>query len=385
MTQEKPKCASEIVPAFAEHDTEHPLNCLPELVETVEREGSVTNDKSVSETLRTLFRNYGELPLPKEYVPISLSSNDPSLKWVHRVAISSLYFTRYIHLRNPDDLAKSEDLLVSLPESLRGSPEIQNSHATILEAKGTLDALEKAVAIRDSLERQHPNMYHRILVNTRLNLATLRLDIRLGQKYDALSNLTTHSRSAALMDDEEFAKCLLNLSSRFYKLDEKGNAFEITKESVAVFLRVFPAPLAVDADMAKALNSLSNRLRDAGQLEEALHKMEEAVRMRRTLSCDGSTKLRSDLGISLRHLSECQRRLGDVDGAHASANEAVLIHRDSTGNYSHDEPSAELASSLLTLSIAEHSLGRIEDALVTIQECIELQELVYPPFQSWPS
>ncbi|KAJ3478000.1 hypothetical protein NLI96_g10066 [Meripilus lineatus] len=378
MIREKKECASDLLTTLAKNDSDHLLICLPELVETVERGASTINDKSLSGTLRTLFQNYGELPLPKEYIPVSPSSNDPgpSLKWVHRMAISSLYFTRYIYTRNANDLVKSENLLLSLPESIRGSPEIQNSYATMLEAKGTLDALEKAVTIRDSLPRPHSDMYHRILVNTRLNLATLRVRLRFSRKYDALSNITTHSRSVALMEDEEFAKCLSNLGNRLHSLDEWKDALEVAKESVTVFRRIYPDPLAVDADMATALNNFSNRLRGAGQLEDALHEMEEAVRMRRTL-CHGDdlTEVWSDLAISLGNLSECQRRLGDVEGAHLSAKEAVQIHR-SKGSDSSQGPSAELASNLLMLSIVQQSLGRIEDALVTIQECIEMQEVL---------
>ncbi|KAJ3476259.1 hypothetical protein NLI96_g11282 [Meripilus lineatus] len=380
MIQDQAECAAEILSILVEHDMEHQLLLVPGLVESL-NEAQPTNpgvalitqtNKSYMEIVKLLLRKYGELPLPEEYACRVSTANDQAdttRQFSHQPAIASLFFSRYIHLHNTDDWAKSKELLSSLPPSLLDTPEIQNCHATILEAEGTPAALGNAWRIRDALSQIDPETYDRMLVHTTLNFATLLTNVQSGKEHNFFPHITTRSRSNLLLEDREFAKCLMNLGNRFSDLDQTDSAIQVTKAAIALFRQINPESLASDADLATALNNLSDRLRDEGRLEDALHEIKESVQIRRTLS-HHNARYQSDLATSLITLSGLQLMLGDFEGAHAFAQEAVDLHRANSDSH------GDLASSLYTLSRAQHCSGQGEKALVTIQECVQIREVL---------
>ncbi|KAF7971925.1 hypothetical protein HWV62_19445 [Athelia sp. TMB] len=168
---------------------------------------------------------------------------------------------------------------------------------------------------------------------------------------------------------------------------------------------------------AKALLNLSNRLEDAGRLEEALTAIEESVCLRRALAAQQSAKASAkictslhallghwssfgwgkvalnttqqapspaqnvateqpgtfdaDLGYSLHSLSNCLSNLGRREEALTVIQEAVQLHRILAIEQS-VASNANLASSLGTLSYCLTYTGRREEALTTIQEAASL-------------
>jgi tetratricopeptide (TPR) repeat protein len=81
-------------------------------------------------------------------------------------------------------------------------------------------------------------------------------------------------------------------------------------------------------DLAGSLNSLSNRLGDLGQREEALKAITEAVDIRRELARARPDAFLPDLAMSLNNLSNRLGDLGQREEALKAITEAVDIRRE---------------------------------------------------------
>jgi hypothetical protein len=82
-----------------------------------------------------------------------------------------------------------------------------------------------------------------------------------------------------------------------------------------------------EAGKGKNLNSLSNRLSDAGDGAGALAAIREAVEIRRRLAQDNPARFAPNLAVSLNNLSVRLSDAGDGAGALAAVREAVEIRR----------------------------------------------------------
>ncbi|MFF9349469.1 tetratricopeptide repeat protein, partial [Streptomyces sp. NPDC014734] len=125
------------------------------------------------------------------------------------------------------------------------------------------------------------------------------------------------------------------------------------------------------ADLASALNTLSNRLGDVGRRQEGLKAIEEAVRLYRELVKTNPDAHLPDLASALNNLSN---RLGDVgrrqEGLKA-IEEAVRLYRE-LAEANPDAHLADLASALNTLSIRLGDVGRRQEGLKAIEEAVRL-------------
>ncbi|KAF7975811.1 hypothetical protein HWV62_8501 [Athelia sp. TMB] len=122
---------------------------------------------------------------------------------------------------------------------------------------------------------------------------------------------------------------------------------------------------------AKTYSDLSTRHHNAGERQEALTAIEQAVALLRNLTTEHSAAYSADLAISLRTLSHRLSDVGKRDGALVAIQEAVDLLR-ALANERPSEFNAELASSLNHHSNRLSRLNRHEEALLAIQESVDL-------------
>ncbi|QMU69103.1 tetratricopeptide repeat protein [Streptacidiphilus sp. P02-A3a] len=131
-------------------------------------------------------------------------------------------------------------------------------------------------------------------------------------------------------------------------------------------------PAAHLPDLAAALNSLSVRLAEMGQREEALPVIRESVEIRRALARENPAAHLPELAGALNNLAV---RLG-VLGRHT---ESLAALREATGHYRAlvaENPAAHLpglALSLNNLAIRLGETGRHEEGLAVIRESVEIR------------
>lgn len=138
------------------------------------------------------------------------------------------------------------------------------------------------------------------------------------------------------------------------------------------------------SDLAQSLNTLANRLGEAGVPEKALAAAEEAVWIRRELLRTGPglspdaedaalvASLKQGLAESLETLANRMAAFGDHANALAAAEEATAEYTDLVA----DEPDiyrADLAQSLNTLAVRLAEVGQREDALLRAEQAVEIQ------------
>jgi len=82
-------------------------------------------------------------------------------------------------------------------------------------------------------------------------------------------------------------------------------------------------PNAFNPDLARSLNTLSNRLSDLGHREEALEAVRECVALYRDLARDRPNLFNPDFADSLKNLSNCLSELGHPEEALEAMRESV--------------------------------------------------------------
>ncbi|KAF7966283.1 hypothetical protein HWV62_39249 [Athelia sp. TMB] len=134
-----------------------------------------------------------------------------------------------------------------------------------------------------------------------------------------------------------------------------------------------------DESQASVLFDLSNRLSYAGRYEEALTAIGESVGLRRALVAKRkpwfgkrSPTLNAHLAQSLNTLSTCLSSLGRMEDALMAVQESLALYRPLTA----EQPTAfnaELANSLHSLFFCLENLGKQEEALTAIGEAVVLR------------
>ncbi|KAF7970974.1 hypothetical protein HWV62_22513, partial [Athelia sp. TMB] len=126
-----------------------------------------------------------------------------------------------------------------------------------------------------------------------------------------------------------------------------------------------------DMSQARALLSLSTRLKYVGRLEEALTAIDDSVQLRRALAARQPAIFGAKLADSLLHFSNRLSNLGRHEEALKATQEAVEVYRPLAAEQPPDFI-AGLALSLNNLSVKLSDLGRHEEALAVIQEAVGL-------------
>lgn len=129
-------------------------------------------------------------------------------------------------------------------------------------------------------------------------------------------------------------------------------------------------------DTARTLHGLASCLINVGRTEEALKYAEETVQLYRDLTEQDPTTFSDDLALALHNKSICFREMGKCEEATEDAQNAVRLLR----KLAEQDPGiflAYLASSLQLLSSALSGLGRTKDAAERAQESVQTRrELV---------
>jgi len=124
--------------------------------------------------------------------------------------------------------------------------------------------------------------------------------------------------------DAERARLLNNLGNRLSDLGRREQALEATQEAVEIYRKLArQRPDAFLPDLAGSLNNLGSRLAGVGRLEEALEPTQEAVKIRRQLARQRPEAFLPDLATSLNNLGGDLADLGHREQALAVAEEAV--------------------------------------------------------------
>ncbi|MGO9116963.1 MAG: tetratricopeptide repeat protein [Desulfomonilaceae bacterium] len=186
--------------------------------------------------------------------------------------------------------------------------------------------------------------------------------------------------------EEEKAVILNNLSAHLSYAGENEEALQAIREAVKINRHLAKArPTRYKPDLAISLNNLSNRLGDAGDHQGALQIARESMQIRRRLAGTNPARFEPDLASSLNNLSSCLANTGDHEGSLRAIREAVEIRR----RLAETQPALygpDLAMSLNNLSGRLSASGDNSGALEAISKSLavcrrlaEIQPARYEP------
>ncbi|KAF7967290.1 hypothetical protein HWV62_34979 [Athelia sp. TMB] len=175
-----------------------------------------------------------------------------------------------------------------------------------------------------------------------------------------------------LYDDVSQARALLSLSNRLKYVGRLEEALTAIDDSVQLH-RALAArqPAIFGTQLADSLLHFSNRLSTLGRHEEALKATQEAVEVYRPLAAEQPADFNAGLALSLNNLSAKLSDLYRHEEALAAIQEAVGLQRALAAERP-ETFNADLAQSLNNLSVDLSSHGRHEEALAAIQEAVGL-------------
>jgi tetratricopeptide (TPR) repeat protein len=158
----------------------------------------------------------------------------------------------------------------------------------------------------------------------------------------------------------------------FAARNRHNEALAASQESVSIYRsHAATRSFAHIADLAMALNNLSNHLSEVGRWKEALEAILEAVEIRRTLAVTNPQAFLPDLASSLNNQSICLSLLGRPEDAYEACREATSVFRALAVDRPDDFRMA-LALSLNTLSNCLSELGKRQEAYEAIREAVEI-------------
>lgn len=247
------------------------------------------------------------------------------------------------------------------------------------DTKGTLDAIHRAVAIRETLAAENPGRF-----NPDLALGLNNLSSRLSDVGDTKGALDAVRQAVAITEmlaakhpdrfNPNMADSLSNLSNRLSDIGDPKGALEAISKAVAIREKLAAEnPVRFNADLASILNNLSNRMSDAGDVKGALDAIRRAVAIREKLAAENPGRFNADLAGSLNNLSIYLSRVGDPTGALDAIRRAVAI----TETLAAENPSRfnrGLAGSLTNLSIRLSHAGDAKGALDASRRAVAIIE-----------
>jgi tetratricopeptide (TPR) repeat protein len=169
------------------------------------------------------------------------------------------------------------------------------------------------------------------------------------------------------------AQLLLRAGNGFYEHARFLSAEQSFREASDLFATSAANNSEIQSAWAITLNNLANTLSALGRREEALVKVQEAVRIYAQLAKVKPDAFLPNLAMSLNNLANSLSDLGRREESLAEAQEAVRVYAQLTKV----RPEAflpDLAMSLNTLSNSLSDLGRHEEALAKAQESTQIRE-----------
>ena len=171
-------------------------------------------------------------------------------------------------------------------------------------------------------------------------------------------------------DGEDHTRLLVSLSNWLSSAGQREEALTAIDQAVTAYRDLAAArPDAFLPDLATSLNNQSNRLADLGRREEALTAIDQAAAIRRDLAAARPDAFLPDLAMSLNNQSVRLAGLGRREEALAAIDQAVTAYRDLAAA----RPDAflpDLAASLNNQSVRLAGLGRREEALAAIDQAV---------------
>ncbi|MEM1181919.1 MAG: serine/threonine-protein kinase [Acidobacteriota bacterium] len=154
--------------------------------------------------------------------------------------------------------------------------------------------------------------------------------------------------------------------NRWGLLDRADNALRRAEE---VARRLEPPNLPI---LAKAINNRAAHAYRLGDIESAAKGYEEALQIKETFSPE--LQVEHDIGKTLSNLANAKRRLGELDGIERLHLRALAFREAYT-----EEPQG-VASTLRSLGVLYHQLGRHEEAEDMTSRALEIYRQLGPDF-----
>ena len=287
-----------------------------------------------------------------------------------RPCLATIFYARFLHTSSEDDRTRTKALLQDEMELYQRGPiwyDLWNSLASVIEGRGTLQAVQEAIEMRSQLlDQDSPNKQQYVLdlSNSLSNLTILQRD-----EYKESSEGVRPTRHV-LHQDPETIQCklgcaLTNLADRFIEINLPNQSVDAAKKSVEIF-NSFPKEAHRD-ELALALFSYYNALFGIGVYDQALSEIKKATNI---LSQNTSTL---DINISLLIYSNVFLQHSFL-GNEEDARSALLKVRalvDSSASYPTSvEP--ELGRSLLRSSSGCQKLGDWEEAANACEDAVKV-------------
>ncbi|KAF7975809.1 hypothetical protein HWV62_8497 [Athelia sp. TMB] len=172
------------------------------------------------------------------------------------------------------------------------------------------------------------------------------------------------------------AQAYSDLSTSHHNAGQRQEALAAMRQAVTLF-RTLAAehPATHNADLAISLRTLSHRLSDVGKREEALAAIEEAVSLQRALAKERPSDFNADLASSLNHYSNRLSRLERHEEALLAIQESVDLYRVLVEQQPESHKPG-LAASLYNLSSRFSKYDLWEEALGAIREAYSIYQVL---------
>ncbi|MBJ7414895.1 MAG: ATP-binding protein [Niveispirillum sp.] len=247
------------------------------------------------------------------------------------------------------------------------------------DTKGALDAIRRAVTIHKVLAAEDPGRFNTELANC-LNSYSNRLSDT-GDAEGALDAITdavkVYETLAAEEPDrfnQQLAASLNNLSNHLFHVGDQQRALNASIRSVGIIETLAAKkPGRFNPNLASALNNLSVDLAHSGDVHGSLNVIRKAVAIRERLAAENPARFNSDLASSLNNLSVQLSETGDRNGALDAIRRTAAIYRmlakENPGRFNPD-----LARSLSNLSNHLYHRGKVDGALDAISQAVTIYE-----------
>jgi hypothetical protein len=203
----------------------------------------------------------------------------------------------------------------------------------------------------------------------------------LMQTHVVLATLAVNAYRRLAADDSaahqaDLARALANLDDRLHMVLRYRGALQAAEEAVALYRQVAADnPAAHQAALAGALANLDDRLSHVGRYQDSLQAAEEAVALYRQVAADNPAAHQAGLARALRNFGARLHEVGRGRDALQAAEEAVALYRQVAA----DNPAAhqaDLAWALENLGNRLHTVGRDRDAVQAAEEAVALYRQV---------
>jgi tetratricopeptide (TPR) repeat protein/MinD-like ATPase involved in chromosome partitioning or flagellar assembly len=169
------------------------------------------------------------------------------------------------------------------------------------------------------------------------------------------------------------AVALGNLATQQFQMAMYDEARTATEEVITIYRKLASAgDSSFETQLAVWLARLSGALSRLGRYESAIEPMKEAVQIRRFLASREPDRSQKPFASALDAFSMMLEKVGRYREATAAVGEAIVIWRALLSHDSSDAIRSELAGSLNNAGNFLGAQGKLDEALIAIEEAVEL-------------